>query len=317
VSASAAVFTAARHHHGLGRNITPVQGKRPTFTNWTTRRVSLEEIETELAGRATGFGFVGGESNSNIVPLDFDSEVGEAWWRSQCEAAGIDPDHWPTASTPGKKPKNGGPRRSGRHRYVHDARGTLTNAAGRLKDLGIDVRGRGQVLMPPSPHPDGDIYEWVPNHTLDDFPEGIPSCPSFIYDAIFGDNDDNKANCDGADSKARSGGSSADARIAAYCKAAIARITAELATVAEGSRNNALNTSALKLGHLAHIGIFTEAEARAALHGACIANGLIRDDGEHAFAATFSSGWTKGTADPRNIPEAQRRQHHSTQGGSN
>jgi hypothetical protein len=317
VSASPAVFTAARHHHGLGRNITPVEGKRPTFTNWTTRRASLEEIETELAGRATGLGFVGGVSNSNIVPLDFDSEVGEAWWRSQCEAAGGDPDDWPTAITPGKKPKNGGQRRAGRHRYVHDVRGTLTNAAGRLKDLGIDVRGRGLVVMPPSPHPDGGIYEWVRNHTLDDFPDGIPPCPPFIYDAIIADRDDGKGSGDGSNCKARSGSSSGNARIVAYCKAAFARTSAELATAAAGSRNTALNTSALKLGRLAHYGIFTEAEARAALHGACIANGLIRDDGEQAFATTFSSGWTKGTADPRDIPEDERRQRRSTQDGSN
>jgi hypothetical protein len=317
VSASAAVFTAARHHHGLCRNITPVEGKRPTLRNWTTRRANLEEIEAELAGRATGFGFVGGVSNSNIVPLDFDSELGEAWWRSQCKAAGIDPDDWPTVITPGKKLKNGGQRRPGRHRYVHDVRGTLTNAAGRLKDLGIDVRGRGQVLMPPSPHPDGGIYEWVKNQSLDDFPDGIPPCPSFIYDAITGDRDDNKAGGDGADSKAQSGSPSDDARIAGHCKAALARTSAELATAAAGSRNTALNTSALKLGHLAPYGTFTEAEARAALHGACVANGLIRDDGEQAFAATFSSGWTKGTADPRDIPADKRHQRRSTQRDSN
>jgi hypothetical protein len=277
---------------------------------------SLEEIETALAARATGIGFVGGASNGNIVPLDFDSEAGEAWWRSECQVAGIDPDHWPTVITPGKKPGDGGRRCPGRHRYVHDVRRMLTNAAGRLKDLGIDVRGRGQVLMPPSPHPDGGIYEWVKDHSLDDFPDGIPPCPPFIYDAIIGGRGDHRASDDGVDGKARSGPCSVDARIAAYCKAALARTSAELATVAK-SRNNALNTSALKLGHLAHHGIFTEVEARGALHGACIANGLIRDDGEQAFANTFSSGWTKGTADPRDIPGDKRRRRRSTQIGTN
>jgi hypothetical protein len=301
VSASPEVFAAARHHYGLGRNITPVEGKHPVLTDWRKRKASLEEIGTELAGRATGIGFVGGASNNNIVPLDFDSEAGEEWWRSQCEAAGIDPDDWPTAITPGKKPKDGGRRRPGRHRYVHDVRGTLTNAAGRLKDLGIDLRGHGQVLMPPSPHPDGGTYEWVPNHTLDDFPNGILPCPNFIYEAVEANPASGRTESQATRSEHDSGDSTYR-----YCRAALDGERHRLAGTAI-KRNNALNDAALALGHLAHHEAYTKDEARAALHAACEENGLIADHDPRAFERTFLSGWRKGVSEPKEIPNMARR----------
>jgi hypothetical protein len=318
MSASPEVRAAARAYIAQGRAVVAVRANKKPYgdikdgENWR-RRFTLEEIEERLkSNRCVAIGFLGGELNNGIVPLDFDTEAGETWWCEKCEAAGIDPDDFPTVITPGKVRPDGS-RRPGRHRYVTDTRGTLGNSQGKLKELGIDVRGRGHAMLPPSPHPDGGHYQWVPGHSLDDFPDGIPPCPALVYDAILGA--DNKASGKGANSKARSGSSSEDSRIAAYCKAALAGNAAELATVkAEAGRNNGLNTSALKLGHLAHYGIYTEAEARRALHDACLTNGLIRDDGERAFEATFTSGWTKGTGDPREIPDDQRR---LTQGGSN
>ena len=87
--------------------------------------------------------------------------------------------------TPGK-PLLDGTRFRGRHRYVTDIRGTLGNSAGSLALVNIDVRGKGHTVLPPSPHPDGGVYEWMEGRTFEDFPGGIPVCPDFVYDAWTG-----------------------------------------------------------------------------------------------------------------------------------
>lgn len=66
-----------------------------------------------------------------------------------------------------------------------------------------------------------------------------------------------------------------------------------------GVRNHQLNKSAFALGQLAHYGCFTEDEVRAALRGACRVNGVLGEDGEKQFNASFDSGWGDGVAEPR------------------
>ena len=98
----------------------------------------------------------------------------------------------------------------------------------------------------------------------------------------------------------------ADRRITAYCLAALDDEARQLASLSEGARNAGLNAAALKLGHLAHYGVFTEDQAMAALQSACEANGLLADDGFPAFEATFHSGWSAGIGEPREIPVKSR-----------
>jgi hypothetical protein len=98
-----------------------------------------------------------------------------------------------------------------------------------------------------------------------------------------------------------------DRRTHAYCRKALGNARRELAACSEGERNNMLNIKALSLAHLAHYNAFTEIEARAALAAACAENGLIRDDGQQSFDATFASGWSTGLGEPKIIdliPEA-------------
>jgi hypothetical protein len=93
--------------------------------------------------------FLAGEFNHNLVPLDFDSPEAEEWWRKQCREADIDPSDFPTVITPGTI-RPDGTRHPGRHRYVHDVRGELSNRSGALKAHGIDIRGHGHAVQPPS-----------------------------------------------------------------------------------------------------------------------------------------------------------------------
>ncbi len=311
------VLAAARTYTAQGWAIVAVRANKKPWgdtkdgKNWR-RRFTPQEIEQRLKGpHCVAIGFLGGELNHNIVPLDFDTEAGETWWREKCEAAGIDPDDFPCVITPGKL-KPDGARRPGRHRYVTDTRGTLGNSQGKLKELGVDVRGNGHAMLPPSPHPDGGLYRWAPGHRLDDFPDGIPACPGFAYEAI---EDRRKASSD--EQAAPQGGNGqvrGDAATYKYCRAALNNERQRVAQAAEGARNQTLNDAALSLGRLAHLDAFGQDEVRAALYAACEANGYIADDGRHAFEATFSSGWKDGVAGPREIPDRRPPQQGASSG---
>jgi hypothetical protein len=117
------VIAAAKDYIAKGYSIVAVRADKKPWGNlddgkdWR-RHFTLEEILDRLNRNCRAIGFLGGELNNNIVPLDFDTEEGERWWRQQCEAAGIDPDDFPTVITPGKV--KDGARRPGRHRYVTD-----------------------------------------------------------------------------------------------------------------------------------------------------------------------------------------------------
>lgn len=300
--ASREVMEAARAYAEYFNIVAVQSDKKPwgddvTGKNWR-RHFTLDELETRLRGpRCVAIGFLGGELNHNIVPLDFDTEAGEQWWLEQCEAAGLDPDDFPTVITPGKV--KDGHRTPGRHRYVTDVRGTLGNAEGQLRPLGINVRGNGHAMLPPSPHPDGGFYEWGDHRTIYDYSDGVPACPAFVYDLIAKPKHEPASRSNGA--------STSDTRTRKYCMAAFDNAKQRLATEPHGSRNNALNDAAVGLAALAHHGVFNEDMARAALKAACTDNGLIGEDGYDAFLATFASGWKYGLTNPQELPEQEER----------
>jgi biotin operon repressor len=291
----ALILAAAEDHIAAGRAITPVWGKAPRLPGWRESGASLHAIRAALAAGASGFGFLGGPLNHGIGAIDFDSPAGEAWWRAQCEANGIDPDDFPTVITPGKILKDGTWRGPGKHIYGCDVHGTLGNRQGRtLRELGIDLRFNGQTVLPPAPHPDGTgEYRYAEGRGFEDFADGIPAIPEFIDDAV---EEEQSA------PKTGNGTVSSDARITGYCSATLASTGAELAAVT-ANRNIALNTSALKLAKLAHYGVYDHNAAWDVLCNACVANGLLAEDGARACAATFTSGWNAGLADPKQISD--------------
>jgi hypothetical protein len=227
MTAAPDVIQAMRDMFARGFTVVPIRKgtKAPAVAkgeNWNRPWAEPEvlaalEHKVDQTHRAAGIGFLG-EHNRGIVPLDFDTDEAENWWREQCEADGLDPDDFPTVITPGKADaKHPPPRRPGKHRYVRDVRGTLGNSTGGLP-FGIDVRGHGQVLLPPSPHPDGGTYAWAKGRTFGDF-EHIPNCPDFVYEAIESA-PGTKAKPNGAKpgySSTTPAGNTADALIARIC----------------------------------------------------------------------------------------------------
>ena len=86
----------------------------------------------------------------------------------------------------------------------------------------------------------------------------------------------------------------------AYTNAAHRDEIEQLSRCPNGSRNHALNVSALKLGRLP----IDRDTLRGDLIGACHANGLVHDDGLRSVEKTIESAFSKADADgPRGIPE--------------
>ncbi len=83
-----------------------------------------------------------------------------------------------------------------------------------------------------------------------------------------------------------------------WALAALDGEAAAVATAPAGTRNDALNKAALKLGHKVAGGYLTEADVTSALMGAAQASGLAQEDGADAALATIRSGLAKGLQEP-------------------
>ena len=101
-------------------------------------------------------------------------------------------------------------------------------------------------------------------------------------------------------------GETSDQRGRAYAEQALHEIEIELAVTREGERNERLYKAAFRLGTMAARGWLAEAEIRNALHRACQANGLIKDDGAPAFQRTLESGFRDGLQGSARGPEGSR-----------
>jgi hypothetical protein len=74
----------------------------------------------------------------------------------------------------------------------------------------------------------------------------------------------------------------------------------------DSGRNIAAFKIAAAIGRYVHHGIIKESEAAEAITAACRANGLLKEDGQHAIQATIRSGLLKARNDQ--LPELQDRQ---------
>ena len=170
----------------------------------------------------------------------------------------------------------------GRHFYFLQPEG---RPVGNLKlGPGLETKGRGGYVIAPPSVTDKGGYS-----TILDRPPAEP--PQWLMDMI------------GEHRKQQRGEPSKIAveavptgRIGAYRRRAMARNKEELATCAEGDRNNTLNHCAWNLGQLAPAGITSEDECRAMLYEAASVCGMsFVNDG---VEASFNSGWRAGLKEP-------------------
>lgn len=96
-----------------------------------------------------------------------------------------------------------------------------------------------------------------------------------------------------------------------YAESALAEEVRQVATAARGSRNDRLNTAALKLGQLVAAGWLNRGRVERALEDAACANGLANDDGIESARATIRSGLEAGLREPRDPPVQQKQRNGS------
>jgi hypothetical protein len=178
---------------------------------------------------------------------------------------------------------------------------------------GIDVRGDGgMVISPPSVKPSFGVYRWE-----DEFAP-IADCPQWLLDRIAAGKDTPALDDPEpelsiseqalamvrppVDHYAAYGAENRGTGVG-YIQAALDGEYDAVVRAPKGKRNPQLNDSAVKLGHYVGSGVLDEQEVVDTLMSACASSGLLADDGRDQCLATIRSGLTKGTTEPKGIPE--------------
>jgi hypothetical protein len=149
---------AAFDYLGRGWAVIPIQarGKRPlvTWIEYQSRLPRREEVEAWFGrGTSHNLGIVTGVVSSLVV-LDVDPAHG-----GDSSLADLERRHGPLPRT--TESRTGG---GGRHLYFSHPRGHVPNRVGLA--AGLDIRGDGGcVVAPPSVHPNGNRYAWLPGRS--------------------------------------------------------------------------------------------------------------------------------------------------------
>jgi hypothetical protein len=200
---------------------------------------------------------------SGVVVVDLDGAEGEAFFANFCARHG-EPSSGPVALTGS----------GGRHYYFSAPASGWPKNKVRIRP-GCDIRSSGgYVVAPPSLHLSGRRYSWVA-------PPGPGANPEWL-ERLLAEKPAERPRA----------ASPAVRRTTAYGRAALDGIAAEMAQAQPGSRNDALNAAAFRLGRLVVADLVDEAEAVAALDAAGDQAGL----GAHERERTISSGLSAGVA---------------------
>jgi len=145
--------TIAREYMAMGWPVFPVQGKIPVTQNGV-KDASTDDTQADLWWTAPGRGIgLATGHPSGVWVLDLDGQEGAD------ELVRLQEIHGDLPKTIGAKTGRGW------HLYWAMPGVDVRNSAGKVGPK-IDVRGTGgYVVMPPSPHPDGGTYEWLPGRS--------------------------------------------------------------------------------------------------------------------------------------------------------
>ncbi|MDX2073588.1 MAG: phage/plasmid primase, P4 family [Alphaproteobacteria bacterium] len=184
--------------------------------------------------------------------------------------------------------------------YPADENITIRNLASRSADggtlEGLDVRGDGgYVVAPPSIHENGSAYQWLRTP----WECKLADAPDWLIAIVKQQPEDQSVKLRQTDRKLASDCVQLDFNDAEqapvrYLEKALESELVKLRAAAEGSRNDALNLSAFRLGQLISRGL-DESTAIARL--TAVAQSIGLDDAE--ITATIQSGIESGRANPR------------------
>jgi putative DNA primase/helicase len=182
------------------------------------------------------------------------------------------------------------------HRYFrHPGRDIKIKGSASELGPGIDVRGDGQmVIAPPSANPDGRRYRWLNRNP-------IAAMPAWLIELTREKPRTISQRAIAAIKRPTTNGSTS-ASDDAYGAAALEYEITALINTAPGSRNTQANKSSFNLHQLVGGGALDGAEVRQRLIEACVANGLVADDGLPSVLATIESGRRAGLQYPRGRP---------------
>ncbi len=262
------------------------QAKRPMpFIKWrdvsTTDVMQIRQWWAKWPGAAIGLDL----AKCGFVVIDCDRHDADAdgveAFGQLAAAHSHDIDASPLVATP----------KEGSHVYFRQPDGkSYGNARGTLP-AGVDVRGAGgYVIAPGTVMEDGRAYELFGNLSA------APVLPQWVADIIDTGEEQPKAQPVPVPREAHS-----DARVNAYCEAAISAEISKVENAAKGGRNNTLNEAAFALGQLVGAGWKSEAEIAGLLMNAAAACGLNPVESRK----TIQSGIRAGAKEPRQLPPSE------------
>ncbi|MCH4542732.1 bifunctional DNA primase/polymerase [Ochrobactrum sp. A-1] len=262
------------------------QAKRPMpFIKWrdvsTTDVMQIRQWWAKWPGAAIGLDL----AKCGFVVIDCDRHDADADGVEAFGQLAADHSHDIDASPLVATPKEGS------HVYFRQPDGkSYGNARGTLP-AGVDVRGAGgYVIAPGTVMEDGRAYELFGNLSA------APVLPQWVADIIDTGEEQPKAQPVPVPREAHS-----DARVNAYCEAAIAAEISKVENAAKGGRNNTLNEAAFALGQLVGAGWKSEAEIAGLLMNAAAACGLNPVESRK----TVQSGIRAGAKEPRQLPPSE------------
>src|ERR1017187_3449216 len=178
-----------------------------------------------------------------------------------------------------------GSREGGRH-YIHKLLHECS-LIGKM-GLGVDVKWDGYLVVPPSVHPDGGVYEWQHSPFEVDFAE-LP----FEWGMALIKDEPKAAPAGKAPKKERTTTSTTTP----YGRAAIERELKAVRDAPEGERNDTLFKGTAAIGQL-HAGGEIVEDVREELVRAAMVAGLPEAEARRAV----ESGWAAGLLEPRSAP---------------
>ncbi len=213
---------------------------------------------------------------SRLVVLDVDGADGWASFTTYPDAPGGGFTIPPTVTSVTGR---------GSHLIYHVPAGASARANCVAMDgwAGLDVRGNGFIIIPPSVHPSGAVYRWVDGHD-----HLAPTrAPGFLL-----------ASSTPPPPRDRVMPREWAERDTRYAVAAVRAATRNVAGAREGTRNATLNTAAYSLGQLVAGGELTHHTAVDALTASAAQAGLPAREA----ARTIQSGLRAGVRRPRQAP---------------
>ena len=266
-----------------GFNLIPLKEKQPIGVWKKENYPNITEHEGNI-------GLKCGETRRKwkLVVIDVD----EAELAKKLEDAGLLP---PTAKV-----------QTGRgYHYYYSYYGEKTKTRN-LRNYGVDIEIRGEgsyVVAPPSIHPSGSPYRWVTPLTLitelPEWAEKYMLYPPKRKKAVV--DEDAKQYGDRLKIENRRSYTTYKGRtlnLDELREKILERYEEEVSRAGNGTRNDTLNRWTYLIAGLAGRFNLTESEVYYRALSACKQNGLISDDGQRSFEATFRSAWESGILRP-------------------